>query len=530
MNWHPMNWFTTQGTVGVDVLSSQRYAFVRPGDQPDNFLTRTGAVEDTRTRQTATTADLSASAIARDGRLSSRTAIGAQYARNLYSGSGAFGTNLAPGASTPATAAIQSARESYRSTVVLGSYVEEMVGLNDRAYLTGALRVDGASSFGRNYDAAVYPKVSASWLISGEPFMPRIAWLNEVRLRYAFGASGTQPDPAWARPNFVVTQVDLNGQRVNAYRLPTVGNPALGPERVREHEFGADVSVFQQRLSAQFTGFSRRTTGQIVSVPQASGLGFLFQNLGLTTQSGAEVRLDAHIIDARAMKLDIAFQHSNYKTLLKDLGTATPGRREAGGYVEGYPLGARFARPIIGFADTNGDGILAFNELKYSDSLIYVGNSRPTQSQNLSANIGLLNGSLRLSTLLERRAGFSQSDQVNCQEGFSACRELVQLGTPLDAQARALSAFLPQPAHFVRLREVAMSYDVPQQLIRIARLRTATVSVSGRNLRLWSNFTGPDPEAGDPDGFNLFAPGIAGGSASGLPMAKSFSVRLDLGF
>jgi hypothetical protein len=65
--------------------------------------------------------------------------------------------------------------------------------LNDRLFLTGAVRVDNNSAFGDNYDLATYPKVSAAWVISEEPFW-KLGAINTLKLRAAYGQSGLQPE------------------------------------------------------------------------------------------------------------------------------------------------------------------------------------------------------------------------------------------------------------------------------------------------------------------------------------------------
>ena len=57
--------------------------------------------------------------------------------------------------------------------------------------MTGALRADGASTFGNDYKAAIYPKAGVSWVVSEEPMFPYLPWLDNLRLRYAFGAIGS---------------------------------------------------------------------------------------------------------------------------------------------------------------------------------------------------------------------------------------------------------------------------------------------------------------------------------------------------
>ncbi|HEV8641177.1 MAG TPA: TonB-dependent receptor [Methylomirabilota bacterium] len=534
-DWRPLRWLSARARLGLDLLGSRKHALARQGDQPANRVLSSGSVEETRTRQLSLTADLGASATARRGRLSARTAVGAQYTRTLLDAVGVFGTGLAPGQTAVPGATLVQDFYNYRESVVLGGYVEQMLGLNDRLFVTGAVRVDGASAFGRAYQAAAYPKLGASWLVTSERFMPRIPGLDELRLRFALGASGAQADAAWARPGFSLQSGVIDSQTVQLYLPTALGNPDLRPERTRESELGFDASAFAGRLNLEVTRFARRTTDQIVFVPLPSGLGSIYDNLGLTTQSGFEATINARVLDTRVVSLDLRYQHSYYTTKLVDLGrglVTCSGNDQWGCYREGYPLGARFYQPISGWQDSNGDGVLSFNEIQF-DTLTYAGESFPPRTQALSPVLGLFEGRVRISALLERQSGFTQIDPYACPRSsiVAACRELVDWNTPVEVQARMLLAATPQPAGFTRLREVTVALDLPPHVTRVARLQRATLVVSGRNLALWSKFTGADPEVHDPNHVSVGAFGISGGgAASGIPLGRSYSVRLDLGF
>ena len=71
--------------------------------------------------------------------------------------------------------------------------MQEQASFRDRLFLTVAARTDQNSAFGTKFQRVVYPKASVSWIISDESFFPQFDWLNQFRLRSAYGASGVQP-------------------------------------------------------------------------------------------------------------------------------------------------------------------------------------------------------------------------------------------------------------------------------------------------------------------------------------------------
>jgi len=135
----------------------------------------------------------------------------------------------------------------------LGVYVQEQLAWRDRLFLTGAVRGDDNSAFGVNYDFVVYPKVSASWVLSDEPFFPRSNAVSALKLRGAWGKAGQQPNAFAA--------VQTYDPSVGSGGTPTVtpgnvGNPNLKPEVTREFEAGFDASLFNNRLSAVVTYYN----------------------------------------------------------------------------------------------------------------------------------------------------------------------------------------------------------------------------------------------------------------------------------
>ena len=72
--------------------------------------------------------------------------------------------------------------------------MQEQLAWRDRLFLTGAVRGDDNSAFGVNYNFVVYPKFSASWVLSDESFFPTSSFLSTLKLRGAWGKAGQQPN------------------------------------------------------------------------------------------------------------------------------------------------------------------------------------------------------------------------------------------------------------------------------------------------------------------------------------------------
>jgi hypothetical protein len=297
-----------------------------------------------------------------------------------------------------------------------------------------------------------------------------------------------------------------------------IGNPDLRPERAREHELGLDARAWQGRLGMSLTWNWRRTIDGIEAITLPAGLGLQYVNLGLIGGHGFELELTGQLIRSHPLTVDVAVHHSWQDGKLLDLGGARP--IKASGYVEGFPLRSMFVPQVESFADANGDGIIDAGEVKFSKDLVYVGRSSPPRTQTLSIAVGGLDQRIRVAALLERQSGFVVADLQRWGQCASLrCRDAIDPTTSLGAQAEVgigyVTAGFVHPGDFTRLREVSMSFDVPRALVRTLRLRSASVTVSGRNLALWTSY------GGDPESRN---------SAGSIPQARSWVLRADLGF
>jgi TonB-linked SusC/RagA family outer membrane protein len=512
----PASWLRMTANIGLDHANSLRESLARVGEAPD--AEPGGVVGDTRTRYVTTTADLGTTATWRRRRFSSRTAVGAQYVRSLSDILSSTGRGLPVGSESLNDAASVYTGKNYYERVTLGSYVEQTFGLNERLYLNGALRFDGAAGFGQAYKVATYPKVGLSWLVSEEPFLPHLPGVDELRLRYAFGASGQQAWPNFSRRQYFTTRAWVDGTLGQVAGLAYIGNPDLRPERVREHELGLDARAWRGRLGMSFTWNWRRTIDAIETIDLPAGFGYQYVNLGLIGGHGFELELTGQLIRSRPLTVDVALHHSWQDGKLLDLGGAAESK--SSGYAEGFPLRSMFVPQVESFADANGDGIIDAGEVKFSKDLVYVGRSSPPRTQTLSVAVGGLDQRIRVTALLERQSGFVVADlQRWGQCANLRCRDAIDPTTSLGAQAEVgygyVTAGFVHPGDFTRLREVSMSFDVPDAVVRTLRLRSASVTVSGRNLALWTSH-GSDPESRS--------------SAGSIPQARSWVLRADLGF
>lgn len=549
LNWRPLTWLSARANGGVDYTSRVDQQFCARGTCADVGTTRQGFAQDDRASIRTITMDGAATATF-DPRpwLVSRSTAGVQWVFNSFNRNGAGSVNLTPGANTVSGGATLFADASNDNSKTFGVFFEEQVALRDRLFLTAAVRSDQNSAFGTNFQRVFYPKFSASYVISDEEWFHRPRFVNQLRLRTTFGASGVQPGSrdALAYYTAATTNVGLVDQPGVAYT--SAGNAALKPERASEFEIGFDSKLFDSRVNFEATYYNKHTKDAIIGaiVPPDLGSGNTTQrtNLGSVQNTGAEFLVNTQLYDKRAFGWDATVSYSINGNKLVALGTDASGRPlppvvgTTTRQMPGYPINGYWSRQITSYADKNGDGIITLDEITVSDSALFSGYSIPRYEATLTNGFDFLNKKLRLTMLFDYKGGFTLlngTERIRCGSRNN-CYGAYDPSAPLWQQARAVlvrehasrsQGGYMEDAHFVRLREVSLRYELPERLVASTRFaRNANIVFSMRNVKKWTNYSGIDPES-NADAGNT---GSLPSDFQTLAPPSYFILRLNLGF
>lgn len=539
LNWVPLSFLNNRLTVGLDDVNRQDNQFFPTGRAPAWLGYNLGAIFDNRFQNSTYTVDAVSTA---DRRLSpavtSQTSVGAQYIRDLLTGSLATGRQLVAGSRSLAGAAVTQSTGQTIENIKAGVFVQEQVAFRDRLFLTGALRADNASAFGRNYNAVLYPKLSGSWVLSEEGFFPRVAALNSLRLRTAWGSSGLQPGSIDALRYYNPVSVTTGGASVTGVTFGSLGNPNLRPERSTELETGFDAQLLDRRLSLELTYYTKRTRDALIlrQLPPSLGVSqSVFENLGAVRNAGLEALVVAKLVDRRPVNWELTLNGATNRNKLLVLGQNIPPIVFAGGtqqHVVGYPLGGYWGVPILGYADADGNGILSPSEIRLGTAPVYLGTPFSTRQLAIRNSVGLF-GWVRLAALLDYRGGQKLYNNTEAwRNGQNITRPLNVPGTPLDQQARAVaSAFLGtdagyiEDASFWKLRELSITFTAPERYTRRVGSRQVSLALMGRNLRTWTKYSGIDPEVNQVGQDNFVTRDFMGQAP-----IRYWAARLNLGF
>jgi len=519
LNFRPVSFLSMRGTLGYDVSNQGDDFLVPPNKVPFDPSSLEGSAFEYRAQTRVYTANFATTAVFRVSPVvTSNTTLGLQFSKNIFEQVQASGRKIVAGTSGLGGIVVPSVSDTTAPAVTLGGYVEEQVGIRDRLYFTAALRGDDNSAFGTDFNFITYPKFSGSWVISEEPFFPRMGWLNSLRLRAAWGRSGRAPGTLDAQQFFRAVAIASGGTSVAGITIGGAGNVHLKPERTREIETGFDADFVRQRVHLEATYYDKDSRDALVAVPIAGSVGVSdtrLDNLGRVNNKGIELLVTAQLVNKPNFSVNITAQGWGNKNRVLATDTSnTPIIFGLGGSTQrhqvGYSAGGYWGTPYT-FQDLNGDGLIdPFTEITPGDSDTFQGSSVPTRGASFSTEVNFL-GHFRLYGLLDGRWGHkldNSTAQFRCL--FAICPEFNLLSTSLKDQAAADAAFFDgfetgyfQDAGFLKLRELSLTYIAPTAWASRIGASSVSLTLSGRNLATWTKYKGPDPEVSQSGQFNF---------------------------
>lgn len=508
--WTPTSWLSARGAIGSDYTNADNLYIAKVGEGPATGTVRTGNIESRRADANQQTVDYGATGTFQlTNWLNSKTSVGMQYVRFATTNTIGTGIGLPPGGVTVTTAATRSSTQSIIERRTLGYYVEQLFSMRERLFVTAGVRRDAASAFGEKTRAVYYPKFGASWLLSDESFFPQLSFVNSLRLRGTYGASGQIPGATDAVKFFSAFPLTLSNGDAPGATLGSLGNVELKPEFSAETEFGFDLTMFSGKTNIEVTSYNKSTTDALIErqiAPSLSGLTTQFVNIGNIKNSGIELTFNQKVYESQNVAFDFLLTGSTNKNRMTRLGEGVSpiasGNRNTQRNLPGYPLYGLWDRNI-NYNDANGDGIIVASELGLSDTAVYQGNTFPTREMAFTPSISLFNKKLRISSQVDSKWGFRKFNNTlrhQCMNGVT-CRGRYDKTAPLAEQAAALATAqavytgMFEDGAFTRWRELSVSYDMPTVWANRLRASRWAVTFTGRNLGVMTDYTGVDPEA-----------------------------------
>jgi TonB-dependent SusC/RagA subfamily outer membrane receptor len=527
----PVQNFTHRLTLGLDRINSDMrnvrpYGFIV---SPEGILSNTQWLNMTSTLDYVGSLEFRPTQ-----NLRSTVSVGSQFISETTVNTETYSEGLpGPGAPTVSSGALKQGFEDRSRVVTGGVFGQALLGYKDRYFLTVGLRLDGNSAFGEDFGFQPYPKVSASYVMSDEPWWPD-SW-GRLKLRGAYGHAGRAPGAFDA----IRTWNPVSIGSVAGFYPNQVGNASLGPERSAETELGFDAGFLDDRVSAEFTYFYRKTTDALFPVRQTPSEGFggsQLTNVGTMQSQGIELSVRGDLIRSEQLTWDAGVTLTTLSSEVLDLGGAPPFSVGASGQiVEGYP-----APVIVGTLLTNPDEVAA----PVYERDHYFGPNYPTRVVNVSSSLRLPWG-ITLSARGEYQAGHyirvsgvtnttSRTAWPECETAGNGAYDAIRAGriNELTAEVRAYcdarnvdGNYPIYPGDFFRMRDISARFPLPRFGTSVG---SATLLLSARNYFGWTNkeFRAFDPEMLGREG--LSTPSFM--IPENIPTPKSITASIRVSF
>ncbi|MCH4823959.1 SusC/RagA family TonB-linked outer membrane protein [Gramella lutea] len=453
---------------------------------------------------------------------------------------------------------------------LIGVFATATLSFNNMLFLTPSFRNDWSSTL------PVGDNTFQSYSIGGSFVFSELLdsnFLNYGKIRGAWGSAGNDAPVFATITNFGGTSVSGDGfiQSVTfpAYdatsfeRSSRAGNPDLTPETTTEFEVGIELSMLDSRLKFDFAYYDKETEDQIIFVDAAPSSGFVdrYANVGLVTNSGYEVSLGGTPIRSENFEWNISANWTTYENVVEELvegvesvtlnGFSGTSSRAVVGESYGAIFGGRYARNDAGDILIDDDG---YPLLADTDGVI--GDPIPDWLAGISNQFQYKN--IGLSFLIDIRQGgdiwcgtcgildyFGMSEETLLRDQTTVFEGIVQsTGQPNAQEVPYSDPTISENNNYwrrygfgdvdegnvydgswIRLREVTLSYSLPDKFFDNSFFEGISFSAFGRNLWLETDYPGVDPETnltGDSNGMGL--------DYFNQPNTKSYGLNVQLNF
>jgi TonB-linked SusC/RagA family outer membrane protein len=405
---------------------------------------------------------------------------------------------------------------------------EEILAFNERLSLSGRVRGERSSANGDRDQFFYWPAASAAYRFIG--VLPHA---DEIKLRAAWGSSGNQP--TYGRRDVVISGLGLMEGRTSLGVPATIGNADIKPERMTEQEYGVDALFFGSRVGLEASYFDRTITDLLLTAPLAPTSGFTnrFINGGRMKTNGIELALSLTPVRTRGATWTSRTQFFTFDSKIVSLPTEV-----ADFVVASSGFGAQYGRGRI--ARGQKTTLIWGNKYRPDSSVVDTALADANPDFQMSFSNDLTWKGFTLNTLLDwRKGGFvSNMTQSLFDEGGNSYdydqpatdSRFTTLGEQRYEtwNGGANAGVYIQDGSYVKLREITLSYAVPQRFAnRISsRLNDMRLSLSGRNLAIWSDYWSFDPEVNNFGNQNV----VRFVDLAPFPPTRSWFLGVDVGF
>ncbi len=457
----------------------------------------------------------------------------------------------------------------------------------DKYLVTATVRRDGASNFARNNKFAIFPSVAVGWKVSNENFLVDNDVISNLKLRASYGLTGNQAIGPFESLSIFRVQPPSEIDGAFGVELAREANPDLKWETSFQTNIGVDIGILDDRITFS-ADYYNIDTEDLLAIDRSSNfyLGTtdldVLRNVGSINNNGIELSLTSNNINKNNFRwitnLNFAINRNEVVELsggTEIIGSGAPGYFSgASTYIlrEGEALGQFWGldyqgvfqggeipvgtalravsfdgdgNPIAGeplfaeVADEDGN----FNGLIDDNDRQIIGDPNPDFTfgmsntftyKNFDLNIffqGAVGGDIFNLTAVQLFNGDSNglTDVLNSWTPDNTNTDIPRAAI----RGRERSSRFVEDGSYVRLKNVALGYNLPTGFLQNSGISSVRISVSAQNILTFTNYSGLDPEVsyfGSGGGSRGDDNVIIGHDFGNYPNLRSLTVGLNLKF
>ena len=556
--WNPTDWLTITSMNRYDTSSSfyEFYGDPRTYDYKDNG----GYLENSEGEWTGWGTTNLAKFHKTFGDLDANATVGWEYGEGYSRSMAAEGNNFPIGQRSLSNTVMSGISGSDYHSRSWAWLAQGQVSYLGKYILTASIRYDESYKFGPNNRGGYFPGASAAYIVTKEDFMKEMKDVTFLKIRAGYGKTGNDNIPAFQYQD----TFSLSGQynKVKTAILERMANPNLGWEEAYMTSFGVDATV-RNNWNVTVDLYNTINSKILLQSPMPPSTGFfaVMDNVGKVRNMGVEFAIDGALVNQKDFGVDVGFNvglNNNRVLELPDHADIVMSRGDVNQIIrEGEDVYSWYMPKWAGVNPDNGlpqwekineDGsITLVNNITQATDQI-VGVASPAFSGGLNANARWkrftlsANGNFVVGNKIYNKdrehmdsdgayTGLNQMS-INNGLGWSRWEEEGDIAThPAVLAARSdgsngtSSRFL-EDGSFFRLRNVTLSYNIPQSFFKKANLSDARVYLAADNILTLSRFSGMDPEVRlDGDTYHH-----AGLYSSNYPVPLSVVLGIDVKF
>lgn len=385
-----------------------------------------------------------------------------------------------------------------------------------------SVRRDGSSRFGRDNRFGTFYTVSAAWNLHNEQFAREIEWLDLFKLRASYGSVGTTPTNMYQHMGLYT--LDAHYNQVPAMYPHQMANRKLTWEKTFTTNVGFDSRIFD-RLDITADFYVKNTSDLLyyVNLPTLTGYTGQYQNIGKVRNTGFELTLSPDIIKTKdwfwGMSVNLSYNKNEIKELYDGKAQISGNKiREVGSDLDTWYLREwAGVDPDTGsplWIKVNEDGSKSLTGNVNDATRVKLGSSSPKFFGGLNTNLTYKNITFSANITYAQGHKIYHSSRQNYDHdgkeltynsmklmkgwsrwekpGDKASHPKAMLGGNNDSNA--VSSRYLEDGSYIKISNISLSYNLPENWLSKVKIKSASVSVSGENLYTLTKFSGRDPE------------------------------------